>query len=90
MGELLPSLCGPGPLQRLEGLAQEYKIKLADATTLTKAKWRTCVDQALDKAVAEHMNAELASRGLSEHVEPGLSRRPYIVRGGDLARAGFQ
>jgi hypothetical protein len=90
MGELLPNLRGPGPLQRLEGLAKEYNVKLADATTLTKDKWRSCVDETLSKAVAQYMTTELASRGLSEHVEPGLSPRPYIVRGGDLARAGFQ
>jgi hypothetical protein len=85
----LADLCGAKPLQRLQDLANKYGIDSSDIRAVSKEAWKARIKMAIHTRAETDMNAQLSARGLPVVAEPRLKARPYILKGGPNARAGF-
>lgn len=85
----LEQLRGPGPLQRLLGLAKLYKLDSSTIRLLSKSEWDTRVKIAVLEACRRDMSSQLAARNLPE-AELYFGRRKYLHFGGALGRTGVQ
>jgi len=85
----LPYLRGPGPYNRLRGIAAVYNIDVALVDQRGKEEWDALVRNRVQQAAAAFMTRELEVRELPP-AEGRMHCRRYVRIGGCNARYGVQ
>lgn len=85
----LPHLRGPGPLARIEKMAELHGVDLAGVETNSREAWKTIVRKATMVTATAEVNKTLDERG-EQLAEPFLKPRRYVVQGGARARVGIK